>query len=254
MLHTLRELIKSSRLLNFNQVDRDRWVRWQAQRLPPGSRVLDVGAGSGPYRDAFAHCEYRSQDFAQLKPDQLRHRGYGAIDYVCDASAIPVADASFDAVLCTEMLEHVPEPIAVMRELARILKPEGLLILTAPLGSGIHQEPFHFYGGYTPYWYQRFLPEAGFEQIQIEPNAGSLRFYGQESIRFVYNTRPFALRMPFTLALLWMPIWLLLTPVLALFVPLACAALDRFDQDKRFTVGYHVTARRAAAESGQRLL
>ena len=174
MLQTLRELVKSSRLLNFNQVDRDRWVRQQAQRLRPGSRVLDVGAGSSPYRDAFAHCEYWTQDFTQLQPDQLRHGGYGAIDYVCDATAIPVADASFDAVLCTEMLEHVPEPIRVVRELARILKPGGSLILTAPLGSGLHQEPFHFYGGYTPYWYQRFLPEAGFDRIQIESNAGSV--------------------------------------------------------------------------------
>ncbi len=249
MLQTLRELVKSSRLLNFNQVDRDRWVRQQAQRLRPGSRVLDVGAGSSPYRDAFAHCEYHSQDFTQLQPDQLRHGGYGAIDYVCDATAIPVADASFDAVLCTEMLEHVPEPIRVVRELARILKPGGSLILTAPLGSGIHQEPFHFYGGYTPYWYQRFLPEAGFDRIQIEPNAGSLRFFGQESIRFAYSTRPFALRMPFLLTLLWWPVWLLLIPVLGLLLPLVCAVLDRFDRESRFTVGYHVTAQRAPVEA-----
>ena len=251
MLQTLRELVKSSRLLNFNQVGRDRWVRQQAQRLRPGSRVLDAGAGSGPYRDAFAHCEYRSQDFKQLQPDQLRHGGYGAIDYVCDATAIPVADASFDAVLCTEMLEHVPEPIRVVRELARILRPGGLLILTAPLGSGIHQEPFHFYGGYTPYWYQRFLPEAGFERIQIEPNAGSFRFFGQESIRFLRTTCPFALHIPVPLELLWTPVWLLLVPILGLLVPLTCAAIDRFDRENRFTVGYHVTAQRGPVEVGR---
>lgn len=250
MLTRLRRYLGQSSLFSFNQVQRDRWVASQAARVPAGSRVLDVGAGSAPYRKAFAHCEYQSQDFAQLKPDQLRYRGYGAIDYVCDASAIPVPDASFDAVLCTEMLEHVPEPIRVVRELARILKPEGLLILTAPLGSGIHQEPFHFYGGYTPYWYRRFLPEAGFDRIQIEPNAGSLRFYGQESIRFLRSTRPFALRMAFPLELLWAAIWLLLAPVLGVLVPFVCAALDRFDREKRFTVGYHVTARRAAVESG----
>jgi len=249
MLQRLRELVKSSRLLNFNQVDRDRWVRRQAARLPSGSRVLDVGAGSGPYRKAFAHCEYRSQDFTQLRPDQLRGAAYDAIDYVCDALAIPVPDASFDAVLCTEALEHVPEPIRVVRELARIIRPGGSLILTAPLGSGIHQEPFHFYGGYTPFWYQRFLPEAGFEKIQIEPNAGSFRFFGQESIRFAYSTRPFALRMPFSLELIWTPIWLLLMPVLGLLVPLLCATLDRFDRERRFTVGYHVTAQRAQTEA-----
>jgi ubiquinone/menaquinone biosynthesis C-methylase UbiE len=247
MLNSLRRRLAASELYAFNVVCRDRWISAQAARVPPGSRVLDVGAGSAPYRKAFAHCEYRTQDFTQLQADQLRHGGYTAIDYVCDAAAIPVADASFDAVLCTEMLEHVPEPIRVIRELGRILKPQGLLILTAPLGSGIHQEPFHFYGGYTPYWYQRFLPEAGFDWIQIESNAASLRFFGQESIRFVRSTRPFALRMPLAAELLWAPLWLLAVPVLGVAIPVACAMLDRFDRDKRFTVGYHVTARRAAA-------
>ena len=251
MLQTVRELIRSSRLLNFNLVDRDRWVRSHAAQLAPGSRVLDLGAGSAPYRTAFAHCEYRSQDFTQLKPDQLRHGGYSAIDYVCDAAALPVPDASFDAVLSTEMLEHVPEPIQVVREMGRILKPNGLLILTAPLGSGIHQEPFHFYGGYTPYWYQRFLSEAGFDRIHIEPNAGSLRFFSQESIRFLRSTRPFALRMPLPAEVIWAPLWLLSLPVLGILVPLACAALDPFDRERRFTVGYHVTARRTAVGSGR---
>jgi ubiquinone/menaquinone biosynthesis C-methylase UbiE len=251
MLQPLRWLLRSSRLLNFNQVDRDRWVRFHAARLPPGSRILDIGAGSGPYRDAFGHCEYRSQDFTQLLPNQLRHGGYGAIDYVCDATGIPVPDASFDAVLCTEMLEHVPEPIQVVREIARVLKPDGLLILTAPLGSGIHQEPFHFYGGYTPYWYQRFLPEVGFDRIRIEPNAGSFRFFSQESIRFLRSTRPFALRMPLAAEVIWAPLWLLALPVLGILVPVACAALDRFDRERRFTVGYHITARRTAVEPGR---
>jgi ubiquinone/menaquinone biosynthesis C-methylase UbiE len=248
MLGSLRRRLAASELYSFNVVLRDRWIGAQAARVPTGSRVLDVGAGSAPYRKAFAHCEYLTQDFTQLQPDQLRHGGYAAIDYVCDAAAIPVPDASFDAVLCTEMLEHVPDPIRVVRELGRILKPEGLLILTAPLGSGIHQEPFHFYGGYTPYWYQRFLPEAGFDWIQIESNAGSLRFFGQESIRFLRSTRPFALRMPLVAELLWAPLWLLAVPVLGIAVPAACAILDRFDRDRRFTVGYHVTARRARVE------
>jgi len=109
--------------------------------------VLDVGAGSCPYRGLFAHCEYRAQDLAPLRGDQLRHGAYGQLDYVSDLAAIPVPDGSFGAVLCTEVLEHHPEPITVVKELARILEPGGKLILTAPLGSGIHQEPYHYYGG-----------------------------------------------------------------------------------------------------------
>jgi len=166
------------------------------------------------------------------------------LDYVSDLTAIPVADGSFGAVLCTEVLEHHPEPIAVVTELARILKPGGDLILTAPLGSGIHQEPYHYYGGYTPWWYERFLTRVGFENICVEPNEGSLRFFAQESIRFVRTTGPSALHLPFMGKLLWFPLWMFLAPILGVLVPIVCKFLDRFDRERRFTVGYHVTARR----------
>jgi len=48
--------------------------------------------------------------------------------------------------------------------------------------------------------------------------------------------------MPLPLELLWLPLWTLLAPLLALVIPLACRYLDRFDREQRFTVGYHVTA------------
>lgn len=236
--------LKRSDLFAFNLRNRDRWVAAQAARLPAGARVLDAGAGSSPYRALFAHCRYETQDFSQLQGAQLRHGGYGAIDYVCDITAIPVPDETFDAVLCTEVLEHHPEPIKVVHELARVLKPGGTLLLTAPLGSGIHQEPYHFYGGYTPYWYERFLQDAGFEALAIAGNGGTLRHFSQEAIRFAQMTRPFGGLVPANVSLVWAPFWLLLLPVLVLAIPLAAKALDRFDEEQRFTVGYHVRAQR----------
>jgi SAM-dependent methyltransferase len=211
--------------------------------------VLDVGAGSAPYRSLFAGCEYKTQDFVQLKHEQLRSGGYAQIDFISGADEIPVADGSFEVILCTEVLEHVSEPIAVVREFGRILAPGGRLILTAPLGSGIHQEPYHFYGGYTPYWYRRFLTDAGFGSIEIAANAGSFRHVAQETIRFVQMTRPFSLSAPWYVQLLWTPFWLAFAPILAIGVPLAAWLLDRFDQEQRFTVGYHVTAIRIGASS-----
>jgi SAM-dependent methyltransferase len=244
-MNALVRAAKRSRLYNFNQIDRDAWVARQARTVAAGSRVLDVGAGSAPYRRLFAHCEYRTQDFAQLTPEQLRDGGYGRIDYVCDAAAIPVPPASFDAIVCTEVLEHVPDPARVLVEFARILRPGGRAFLTAPLGSGIHQEPHHYFGGFTPWWYRRFLAEAGFESIAIEANGGTFRLFGQESVRFVRMTWPTRLPMSWPARLAWTPAWLLLAPVLGGLVPMAAAVLDRFDREQRFTVGYHVTATRA---------
>lgn len=234
--------LKANPVFAFNLVNRDRWVARQAASLPEGSRVLDIGAGSCPYRPLFSRCRYETQDFAGLRANQLLHGKYGKIDYRCDISSIPVADDQFDAILCTEVLEHVREPIMVVKEMARILRPGGRLMLTAPLGSGIHQEPHHYYGGYTQYWYDDFLGEAGFTQIKVDANAGSFRFFAQESIRFIQSTRPFKLGMPLPMELLWLPLWLLLAPLLALVIPLTCSYLDRFDREKRFTVGYFVTA------------
>jgi ubiquinone/menaquinone biosynthesis C-methylase UbiE len=250
MLSALRPLFATSDLFAFNVRNRDIWVAQQAAKIPAGSNVLDVGAGSAPYRSLFSHCVYRTHDFAQLKDEQLRYGRYAPIDIVSDAKAIPVPDAGFDVVLCTEVLEHVPEPIAVVRELGRIVAPGGRLILTAPLGSGIHQEPYHFYGGYTPYWYLRFLDDAGFESVSVTPNAGTLRHIAQEAIRFVRMTRPFGFVAPWYGQLLWLPFWLVLSPILVLGVPLAAKVLDRFDREQRFTVGYHVTAVRKASPPG----
>lgn len=213
--------------------------------IVPGSRVLDVGAGSCPYRPLFAHCEYQTQDFTQLKEDQLRNGAYGQIDYVCDATSIPVDDGSFDAILCTEMLEHVPDPVRVIGEFHRILRPGGRLMLTAPLGSGIHQAPHHYYGGFTPFWYRRFLAEAGFSAIHVEPNAGFFKLFSQESLRFLSLSMPFR-RLPWMASIPWAPLWLLMLPWLGVVIPLLAGFLDRFDREKAFTVGYHVSAQRQA--------
>jgi SAM-dependent methyltransferase len=242
-MSAFRRAIASCRLFNFNSVERDLWVKKQAAQVPLGSRVLDVGAGACNYRNLFSHCDYKTQDFGQLNPSDLRGRaGYGDIDYRCDATAIPVESATFDAIICTEVLEHVPEPIKVIQELARILKSGGKLILTAPLGSGLHQEPYHFYGGYTPYWYKKFLLEAGFVDVTIEANGGFFKHFSQEAIRFALLSSPFRFQGNAILRILWAPLWILLLPWFVVFCPLLCHMLDRGDLERGFTVGYHVLA------------
>lgn len=229
------------RIFAFNQAERDVWVGQQASTIPAGSRVLDIGAGACQYRRVFSHCRYETHDFAQLDAQAFFDgTGYGKIDYVSDITAIPVPDGTFDAALCTEVLEHVPDPAAAVKEFARILKPGGRLMLTAPLASGIHQAPYHFYGGFTPFWYRRYLAEAGFEDIRVEANGGFFKFYGQESKRFNAMLKPSRFRGLGKLVA--GAAWVATYPVCRVAIPFVCHWLDRSDDDQSFTVGYHVTA------------
>jgi SAM-dependent methyltransferase len=235
----------SRRIYAFNQAERDLWVERIAASLPTGSRVLDVGAGGCPYRQLFKHCWYETHDFAQLQPSQLRDfSNYGEIDYVSDITVIPVDDRSFDAVICTEVIEHVPDPVAAIREMARILRPGGRIILTAPLGSGLHQQPYHFYGGFTPFWYRRVLAAEGFTDATIEANGGFFRWYGQESQRFNLLLHPSNFTTP-PARVLAGAAWALTYPFFRVAMPLFCFFLDAADRTRDFTVGYHVTAVRS---------
>lgn len=123
--------------------------------------MLDAGAGYGRYRDLFKLCAYQAQDFGQYRGTQAGVMQddwrYTKLDYECDITAIPAPDGSFDVILCTEVLEHLPAPILAVRGFARLLRPGGEVWLSAPLGSGLHQEPFHYYDSFTPHWYRRWL-------------------------------------------------------------------------------------------------
>jgi SAM-dependent methyltransferase len=236
------------KIFRFNEFNRDRFVERWANTISPGARVLDVGAGPCRYRSTFSHCNYQTQDFGNYGGSGTgAHREdwqYGKIDYTCDATSIPVEAGTFDAILSTEVLEHVPDPGAVVREIARLLKPGGKLLLTAPLGSGLHQEPYHFYGGFTPHWYRKFLGEAGFESVEVRENGGFFKLYAQESQRFSFLIGPKGGKGWTRIALF--PVWLMTLPYFRFFLPVACHFLDRTDGLRSFTVGYNVTAIRAS--------
>jgi hypothetical protein len=62
--------------------------------------------------------------------------------------------------------------MAALKEFARLLKPGGRLFLSAPLLSGLHMEPYHFYGGFTHYWYRHWLPQVGFSIDETQAIGG----------------------------------------------------------------------------------
>jgi SAM-dependent methyltransferase len=206
-----------------------------AARVPPGERVLDAGAGEGPYRELFRHARYVALD--DRRGD--RSWDYGGLDLVGDLSRIPVRDAAFDAVLCTETLEHLTDPGAFLGEAARVLRSGGRLYLTAPLQFREHQEP-HDYFRYTRHGVRLLLDRAGLVAEAIEPEGGYFRFLGdkiQPAHRHLFRKD----RM-----LLWKVLFLPLQPFSMLFftvvAPAVCVALDPLDREKRHTTGFLVTA------------
>jgi len=152
---------------------RDDFIREEAKKIPAGSWVLDVGAGSSKYRQFFTHCRYETQDFCQYEGPTVKY--LEPITYVCDAVAIPLPSNSIDAILCTEVFEHLVDPIPVLKEMARLLKPGGRLLLTAPALSYTHMEPYHFYAGFTRYWHRHWLPLAGLKEVSLLSSGGPAR-------------------------------------------------------------------------------
>lgn len=183
-VHSAGQEVDIDYVINFSAYQRDDWVKSKSEKVKSGARVLDAGAGQCRYRNLFDHTQYKAQDFAQYggsATGPLQETwNYGTLDYVCDITDIPVPDASFDVVLCTEVLEHVPDPIATVRELARVVAPQGSLLLTVPLGSGVHQEPYHFFGGFSPYFFHHHLEQLGLEIVEIKPLGGLLKHVAQE--------------------------------------------------------------------------
>jgi ubiquinone/menaquinone biosynthesis C-methylase UbiE len=237
----IEKLHAPDEIVNFNARTRNEWVASKAKMIQPGCKVLDAGAGECQYSSLFRHCDYKTQDFAEYVGTEsgplIERWEYGKIDYVCDIVNIPVPDRFFDIVLCTEVLEHVPRPIEALQELSRVLAPGGTLLLTAPLASGLHQQPFHFYGGYSPNFYEKFMHEFGLEITELRPIGGLMRHVGQEVSRV---GRILKGRAPDKLSMLK-------EYLLMCWLPRFLAKIDDDVFVEEFTVGYLVEAKKPTA-------
>jgi SAM-dependent methyltransferase len=140
----------------------DRWVQAAAASVPRESLVLDAGAGEAPYARWFAQHRYESADFTQVEKPYSRE-----LTYVCDLTAIPVEDARFDLVVMTQVLEHIPEPVRVLAEMRRVLKPGAEIWFSAPLFYEEHEQPYDFFR-YTKFAHRRQCDTAGLAVVSID--------------------------------------------------------------------------------------
>ncbi len=127
-------------------------------------RILDFGGGSNAnYRDLMrewsAGCVYET---ANIDPD------INPSHLIAPGQSLPIDDNAYDIVITLNTLEHVYEVEAALRELLRVLKPDGNLVATVPFLFRIHGHPDDFLRG-TPSWWGKTLTGIGFVEVIITP-------------------------------------------------------------------------------------
>ncbi|MFZ0662032.1 MAG: methyltransferase domain-containing protein [Acidobacteriaceae bacterium] len=228
-----------------NDAVRTQWVEQTLKQLPAGGRLLDAGCGEQQYRPLCSHLVYTGQDFAQYDGQgdgcalQTGTWDQSKVEIISDIMSIPAPDQSFDAIMCTEVLEHVPDPAGVVVELNRLLKTGGYLLLTAPFCSLSHFTPFHFSTGLSRYWYQKHLGDLGIEITEIEPNGNYFEYLAQELWRLPSVTKQWCNRAAFVA--LVVPLFLLTVP---LILALSVLAKSGGKSSDLLCFGYHVLARK----------
>jgi SAM-dependent methyltransferase len=138
-------------------------IRETASKLQPGKILLDVGGRGKPYA-AYFRDRVDWHFVVDIEPG-------ASVDVVADARLLPIADCSADVVLCTQVIEHIPEPVPVLHEILRVLRPGGTLILSVPAIYPQHGSP-------GDYW--RYMPQGlawllrDFRKLEIQSEAGTV--------------------------------------------------------------------------------
>ena len=183
---------------SLNEISRITWLEKVLREIPAGSKILDAGAGEQPFKSFCNHLQYVSQDFAQYSPEkldsglQMQNWDYGQLDIISDIASIPQEKESFDAIMCTEVLEHIINPRETIAEFSRLLKSEGYLIITAPFCSLTHFAPYHFYSGFNKFFYEEELNNNGFHNIEIITNGSYFDYLAQEMNRLPFMSTKYS--------------------------------------------------------------
>lgn len=146
------------------------------ERVAPQAhgRLLDVGCGDKPYEQLFLPyvSEYVGIEAEESFTSTQASHSARKPDLLYDGRRLPFDDRSFDTVLSVQVLEHTPRPAALVSEMARVLKDDGVLILSAPFQFRLHEQP-HDYFRYTPHGLRALCAEAGLAVLEVH-NQGSL--------------------------------------------------------------------------------
>lgn len=203
-------------------------------------RLLDIGCGQRPYEDLLSH---RVTRYIGME----RSAGTGSRpDVLGDAVDLPFAGGSFGAVLATEVMEHLPDPDRFLREVGRVVRPGGVVLLSVPFMEPLHEEPRDFYR-FTPYSLRMLIERHGFEPHSISNRGGwwsvVLGSFVNQVLYNAVNPSSTAGRRRNPVAAAW------ILPVCAV-AQLAGYGLDRLFRSRRYTLGFlAVATKRRGASS-----
>ncbi|MGH2662613.1 MAG: class I SAM-dependent methyltransferase [Actinomycetota bacterium] len=202
-------------------------------RRQASGRLLDVGCGVMPFRRYVDRLvsTYHASDREARVPD---------LDFLSDVqSRLPIRPNTYDLVLCSQVLEHVPDPSKAIAEMARVLRPSGVLVLSAPHLSRLHEEPFDYYR-FTRHALVSLLEHHGFEELEIVPAGSLFSFLGHQLSSILVSS---SWRVPILRQVVF---WLN-----ALLVTFPCNALDSvLPGRRRLPLNYVVIARRGRGRGG----
>jgi SAM-dependent methyltransferase len=226
---TLAWARRNARELNW-EIARD----MRALGSAPRPAVADIGCGAKPYRQYFSgSARYFGIDLpVERSANKLEKRA----EVYADLVRLPIANESFDVVLCTQVLEHVPEPVRVLAEAHRILRTGGMAVLTVPFLAAEHEEP-HDYLRFTSYGITDLLERCGFEAVSVKKQFGFWSAVG-EMIYWHYQRKVAGTR--------WEKYWYVVgtTAFLRGF-----HLLNRVDPDEKMVLNLFVTALKAPMEA-----
>lgn len=141
--------------------------------------VLDIGCGSKPYEKLFAG---RIRAYIGMDIDMSHEKN---VDVCADSLHLPFRSCSFDTVVSNQTLEHVQHPEIFVAEARRVLRPGGILILTAPQLWCLHEKP-HDYYRFTRYALELLCAKNDLDVLSLEERYGAFAAIGQMAALMVY--------------------------------------------------------------------
>jgi len=194
-------------------------------------RLIDLGCGDLPFRDLLAQQveSYESLDFFPRNSQ---------VTYIGDIQHMDMVPSNtYDTAICLEVLEHVADPFLAVREIQRVLKIGGVLIVSVPHLSRLHDEP-HDYYRYTRYGLRYLLEQNGFSIRVLERRGGLFSFLGHQISTLALGL---VWRIPILRQVTWfLNSWLIVR---------GAYLLDcRLDRSGIFALGYTVVACKQPAQ------